>query len=77
MNRSLLQFIVIAWMSVAGFDAMSQTTAFTYQGRLTENGSAEIRGLGLDARAEALIAIAAPEHRPALAHAWQGMRAAL
>ena len=44
---------------------------------VTENGSAELRGLGLDARAEALIAIAAPEHRPALAHAWQGMRAAL
>ena len=44
---------------------------------VTEHGSAELRGLGLDARAEALIAIAAPEHRPALAAAWQRMRAAL
>ena len=41
---------------------------------VTEHGVAELRGLCLDARAEALIAIAAPEHRAALAEAWTGMR---
>jgi acyl-CoA hydrolase len=44
---------------------------------VTEHGVAELRGLGLDARAEALIAVAAPEHRDALAAAWQRMRAQL
>lgn len=41
---------------------------------VTEHGSAELRGLGLDARAQALIAIAAPEHRTALSAAWDELR---
>jgi acyl-CoA hydrolase len=41
---------------------------------ITEHGVAELRGLSLDARAEALIAIAAPGHRAALADAWAQLR---
>lgn len=41
---------------------------------ITEHGQARLRGLGLDARAAALIAIAAPAHRDALASAWDEMR---
>ncbi|NMG76564.1 acetyl-CoA hydrolase/transferase family protein [Aromatoleum diolicum] len=41
---------------------------------VTEHGIAELRGLSLDARAQALIAIAAPEHRDTLADAWDRMR---
>ena len=37
---------------------------------VTEHGVAQLRGKSLDARAQALIAIAAPEHRAALADAW-------
>lgn len=44
---------------------------------VTEHGVAQVRGLPLDARAEALIAIAAPEQRDGLANAWAAMRAAL
>jgi acyl-CoA hydrolase len=44
---------------------------------VTEHGLAELRGLGLDARAAALIAIAAPDHRDALAAQWDTMRRAL
>ena len=44
---------------------------------VTEHGSAEIRQLGLDARARALIDIASPEHRAALAASWDAMRRAL
>ena len=44
---------------------------------VTEFGIAELRGLGVDARAQALIAIAAPAHRAALDQAWQTMRQAL
>jgi len=44
---------------------------------VTEHGAAEIKDLALDQRAHALIAIAAPEHRDALAQAWAGMRSAL
>jgi acyl-CoA hydrolase len=44
---------------------------------VTEHGVAELRGAGLDARAEALIGIAAPEHRPALAEAWSRLRATI
>ena len=42
----------------------------------TEFGVVELRGLALDARAQALIGIAAPEHRPALASAWDLIRRA-
>lgn len=38
---------------------------------VTEHGVAELRGLSLDARAQALIAIADPDHRAALAAAWE------
>lgn len=44
---------------------------------VTEHGVAELRGLGLDARAAALIAIAAPDHRDALAAQWDAMRRTL
>jgi acyl-CoA hydrolase len=44
---------------------------------ITEHGVAEIRHAGLDARAERLIAIAAPEHRAALGDAWRDLRAKL
>jgi acyl-CoA hydrolase len=41
---------------------------------VTEFGVADLRGASLDARAEALIAIAAPRHREALAKAWAALR---
>lgn len=41
---------------------------------VTEHGQAVIRGLSVDERAEALIAIAAPEHRAALADRWRDIR---
>jgi acyl-CoA hydrolase len=44
---------------------------------VTEHGVAAIRELGLDARAEALIAIAAPAQRDGLADAWSRLRARL
>jgi acyl-CoA hydrolase len=44
---------------------------------ITEHGVAEIRHASLDARAERLIAIAAPEHRAMLTDAWRDMRAKL
>lgn len=37
---------------------------------VTEYGAADLRGLGYDSRAAALIAIAAPEHRDCLAESW-------
>jgi acyl-CoA hydrolase len=41
---------------------------------VTEHGAADLRGLDLDGRAQALIAVAAPEHRDGLSNAWDGMR---
>lgn len=41
---------------------------------VTEHGVAEIRNLSPDARAQALIAIASPEHRPELERAWAQIR---
>ncbi|WP_051419642.1 acetyl-CoA hydrolase/transferase C-terminal domain-containing protein [Paracoccus pantotrophus] len=41
---------------------------------VTEFGTAELRDLSMDQRAEALIGIAAPEDQPALATAWAEMR---
>ena len=43
---------------------------------VTEHGVADLRGLDIDARAEALIGVAAPEHREALETAWSRMRRA-
>lgn len=40
---------------------------------VTEHGVAELRGLGLAQRAQALIAISDPAHRPALVEAWEGL----
>ncbi|MDB5481318.1 MAG: Acyl-CoA hydrolase [Caulobacteraceae bacterium] len=44
---------------------------------ITEHGVADLRGTGLDDRAEALIAVAAPDHRAALTAAWVAMRRAM
>ncbi|MCP5367194.1 MAG: acetyl-CoA hydrolase [Hyphomicrobiales bacterium] len=44
---------------------------------VTEHGAADLRGLDLDARAEALIAIAEPAHREDLAGQWADLRARL
>jgi acyl-CoA hydrolase len=44
---------------------------------ITEHGVARLRGLDLDGRAAALIAIADPAHRDTLATAWDAMRRAL
>ncbi len=41
---------------------------------VTEHGAADLRGLDLDGRAQALIGIAAPEHRDDLSNAWDEMR---
>jgi acyl-CoA hydrolase len=41
---------------------------------VTEHGVAEVRGRGLDARAQALIGIAAPEHQASLAATWDTIR---
>jgi acyl-CoA hydrolase len=41
---------------------------------VTEHGAARIRDLALDERAEAIMAIAAPEHRAALEDEWRALR---
>jgi acyl-CoA hydrolase len=41
---------------------------------VTEHGAARIRDLSLDERAEAIVAIAAPEHRAALEAEWRASR---
>jgi acyl-CoA hydrolase len=43
---------------------------------VTEHGHADLRGLTLSQRADALIAIAAPEHRDRLSHATDAAMAA-
>ena len=44
---------------------------------VTEHGVAQLRQASMEARAQALIGIAAPEHRAGLAEAWEQMRAKL
>jgi len=44
---------------------------------VTEFGSADLRGLGLDDRAKALIGLAGPAHREGLERDWREMRARL
>ena len=44
---------------------------------VTEHGAAELRSLDVDARARALIAIAAPDHRESLEKAWHSLRRSL
>jgi acyl-CoA hydrolase len=41
---------------------------------VTEHGVAQLRGKSMDARAQAMIAIAAPEHRAGLADSWDLIR---
>lgn len=41
---------------------------------VTEHGVAELRGKGLDERADALIGVAAPQFREALARDWEALR---
>lgn len=41
---------------------------------VTEHGAADLRDLDIEARAQALIGVAAPEHRDGLADAWAEMR---
>ncbi len=44
---------------------------------ITEHGIADLRELGVDQRAQALIAIASPAHRSGLSNAWDEMRRTL
>jgi len=44
---------------------------------VTEHGVADLRGLSLEARAQALIAVAAPSHRDRLDADWSAMRRAM
>lgn len=44
---------------------------------VTEHGVADLRGLSIDARAAALIDVAAPSHRDRLAEDWSAMRQAM
>lgn len=44
---------------------------------VTEHGLAEVKALSLEERARAIIAIAAPEHRPSLEMAWKAIRETL
>ena len=60
-----------------GDKAVCTLPRYLADGVVTEHGVAELRGLGLDARAAALIALAAPDHRDALAGQWDAMRRTL
>jgi acyl-CoA hydrolase len=44
---------------------------------VTEHGSADLRGLDVEARAQALISLAAPAHRDWLGAAWREMRSSM
>ncbi len=61
---------------VPALDAQALCTVPRYlaDAVVTEHGVAELRHLSLDARAQALIAIAAPEHRNSLELAWSELR---
>ena len=61
---------------VPALDARSLCTLPRYLADVivTEHGVAELRALSLDARAQALIGIAAPEHRGHLSSAWDQIR---
>ena len=61
---------------VAALDAQALCTLPRYLADVvvTEHGVAQLRGLSLDGRAQALIDIAAPQHRAALAAAWDELR---
>jgi acyl-CoA hydrolase len=79
---------VIALTATAGREARSRIVPLLAAGPVgvargdidtvvTEHGVAELRGLGVDARARALIAIAAPAHREGLEKAWHTLRRSL
>ncbi|MDR3453420.1 MAG: acetyl-CoA hydrolase/transferase C-terminal domain-containing protein [Rhodoferax sp.] len=57
-----------------GAQALCTLPRYLADAVVTEHGVAELRGLSLDARAQALIGIAAPEHRNTLAQAWDDIR---
>lgn len=57
-----------------GVQALCTLPRYLVDTVVTEHGVAELRGLSLDARAKALIGIAAPEHRNTLAQAWDDIR---
>lgn len=61
----------IVGLLAPGAAALTRADADTF---VTEHGCAELRHLGVDARAAALIAIAAPAHREALQKAWHTLR---
>jgi len=60
-----------------GEDALCNVPRHLADVVVTEHGAAQLRELSMDARAQALIDIAAPEHRAALAGAWDAIRAKL
>jgi len=60
-----------------GSEALCTLPRHSVDAVVTENGIAELRGLSMEARADALIAIAAPEQQPALSSAWDRIRARL
>ena len=64
---------------VAQFAAGTPATVARAEAHIvvTEHGAAELRARSLDGRAEALIAIAAPQHRAELANTWDRMRRAM
>jgi acyl-CoA hydrolase len=64
-------------VAALGDKALCTLPRYLADGVVTEHGVAELRGLGLDARAAALIGIAAPEHRDSLAAQWDAMRRTL
>ena len=57
-----------------GNDAVCTLPRYMADTVVTEYGVAQIRHLGPDARAQALISIAAPEHRTSLEQAWTEIR---
>ena len=57
-----------------GTNALVTVPRYLTDAIVTEHGVAELRGLTLDARAQAIIAVAAPEHRDSLSNAWDEMR---
>ena len=60
-----------------GADAVCTLPRYFADTVITEHGVAEVRGLSLHERAQALIAIASPEHRETLNQAWSAMRNSL
>jgi acyl-CoA hydrolase len=60
-----------------GADAVCTLPRYMADAIVTEYGVAELRGLSIEARAQALIGIAAPEHQAQLSEAWTRVRARL